>query len=119
MRREHVHVGLGFMFGRAVTPKLPAFFVLQSFLGMRPPLPFRDALLKCIRDNNFRIWDESKKDPEEILHLLETYVIPSEDFVLLGAIWDPEEAASKRSCFRGSSTLRAVQFFWGSSPCVQ
>jgi hypothetical protein len=41
MVKDYIRVGLGFQIGRQVAPKVPAFYVLQSFLGTRPPLPFQ------------------------------------------------------------------------------
>ena len=67
---------------------------------LRPPLPFRDALFRCIEENKFQIEAPEAVitgDAEHILHRLETYVVPSNvtSFLLLGAIWDPPTAASK------------------------
>ena len=55
MFADYIRVGMAFMIGRQVAPKIPAFYVLQCFLGMRPPLPFRDALYNCIEKNKFQI----------------------------------------------------------------
>lgn len=104
----HIRVGLGFMIGRQVAPKPPAFRVFQTFLGYRPPLPFRNALLESIRDHALRIeiqgLVEPFRDPDQIISRLETYhVPPNEDtvFVFIGHIWEPAEAASKdASSFR-------------------
>lgn len=111
MYKDYMRVGMGFMMGRQVALKIPALHVLQCFLGMRPPLPFRNALLRCIKQHNFQI--ESPEgvlaiDAEGTIHRLETYVVPSDDtpvFIFLGAIWYPSMAASKtldayRSVFR-------------------
>lgn len=46
---EYIRVGIAFMIGRQDAPKIPAFQVFQSFLGMRPPLPFRDSFLNCAK----------------------------------------------------------------------
>lgn len=95
---DYIRVGMGFMIGRQVAPKIPAFYVLQSFLGMRPPLPFRDSFYSCIQRNNFQIEDLPTKDVDELLHRLETHVIPSDNttvFVFIGAIWDVATAATK------------------------
>lgn len=108
MFADYIRVGMGFMIGRQVSPKIPAFYVLQSFLGMRPPLPFRKALYECVTINGFEIEQLKTKDADETLHRLETYVVPPDQdtvFVLLGAIWDVGTAATKtlddyRSVFR-------------------
>lgn len=98
MNEEYIRVGMGFMIGRQVKPKIPAFYIFQSFLGMRPPLPFRDAFYKCVQRNNFKIEDIKTKDADELLHRLETYVIPSDDtavFVFVGALWNKDDASTK------------------------
>ena len=95
---DYIRVGMGFMIGRQVAPKIPAFYILQSFLGMRPPLPFRDAFYNCIQRNNFQIEDLPTRGADELLHRLETHVIPSDDttvFVFIGALWDVATAATK------------------------
>lgn len=98
MYADSIRVGMGFMIGRQVAPKIPAFYILQSFLGMRPPLPFRDAFHNCVQRNKFRIEDMPTRDADELLHRLETHVIPSDDttvFVFVGALWDSATAATK------------------------
>lgn len=98
MYGDYIRVGMGFMIGRQVAPKIPAFYILQSFLGMRPPLPFRGFFYNCVQRNNFQIEDLPTRDADELLHRLETYVIPSDDdpvFVFVGALWDPSMAATK------------------------
>jgi hypothetical protein len=42
---EYLRVGLDFMIGRQVKPKIPAFNVFQTFLGSHPPLPFPQCIL--------------------------------------------------------------------------
>lgn len=90
---SHIRVGLGFMIGRQVTPKPPAFQVFQTFLGNRPPLPFRNALLEAIKSHGLRVevqgsvWNVT--DANDILSGLETYHAPPNDspvFVFLGHI---------------------------------
>lgn len=98
MFENYIRVGMGFMIGRQVAPKIPAFYVLQSFLGMRPPLPFRDAFYSCVQRNSFQIEDLPTRHADELLHRLETYVIPSDNttiFVFIGAIWDIATAGGK------------------------
>jgi len=98
MFKDYIRVGLGFMMGRQVAPKIPAFHVLQSFLGMRPPLPFRDAFYSCVKKNNFQIEDPPIRDADEVLHRLETFVVPPDKdtvFVFVGAIWDVVTAPTK------------------------
>jgi len=98
MFEDYIRVGMGFMIGRQVAPKIPAFYVLQSFLGMRPPLPFRDAFYNCVQRNTFQIEGVPTRDVDELLHRLETHVIPSDGetvFVFVGAIWDVATAAAK------------------------
>jgi hypothetical protein len=94
-----MRVGVGFQIGRQVAPKIPAFYVLQSFLGMRPPLPFRDALYDTVQRNQFQIQGVQTRDADEVLHRLETYVVPADtepSFVFLGAIWDAQTASTKK-----------------------
>jgi hypothetical protein len=55
MWSEYIRVGLGFQIGRQVSPKIPAFQVFQTFLGVRPPLPFRDAFYDAVQRNKWRI----------------------------------------------------------------
>jgi hypothetical protein len=98
MFKDYIRVGIGFQIGRQVAPKIPAFYVLQSFLGTRPPLPFRDALYNAIQRNGFEIEGVQTRDADELLHRLETFVIPSDiepTFVFLGAIWDVAKAVTK------------------------
>jgi hypothetical protein len=98
MVKDYIRVGLGFQIGRQVAPKIPAFYVLQSFLGTRPPLPFRDALYNSIQRNGFQIESVQTRDADELLHRLETFVVPSDiepSFVFLGAIWDVAKTITK------------------------
>jgi hypothetical protein len=114
MYADYIRVGMGFMIGRQVAPKIPAFYVLQSFLGMRPPLPFRDALYNCIEKNHFQIEDIRTKDTDETLHRLETYVIPSDEetvFVFLGALWDTATASTKSLHSYRSIFLQLMPFY--------
>ena len=99
---DHIRVGLGFMIGRQVAPKPPAFHVFQTFLGIRPPLPFRNALLEVISGSGLRVEIQGNverlSDPNEILARLETYHVPPNEetvFVFLGHIWTPAEAETK------------------------
>jgi len=96
---EYIRVGLGFQIGRQVSPKIPAFQVFQTFLGVRPPLPFRDAFFDAVKRNNWRIENEPKlTDPHTIIQHLETFVIPAGTgpvFVFIGALWTPQESATK------------------------
>jgi hypothetical protein len=98
MWAEYIRVGLGFMIGRQVSPKIPAFNLFQTFLGVRPPLPFRDAFYDCVKRNKFAIEGLPTKDIDELVHRLETYVIPSNGspvFVFVGSLWNPSEASTK------------------------
>ena len=99
MWAPHIRVGLGFQIGRQVSPKMPAFQLFQTFLGVRPPLPFRDAFYRCVERNAFRIEDTPTRDADDVLHRLETFVVPADDspvFVFVGALWDPSQAATQR-----------------------
>lgn len=107
---DHIRVGLGFMIGRQITPKPPAFHVFQTFLGTRPPLPFRNALLEAIAGSGLRVEIQGNVEridnPNEILTRLETYHVPPNEetvFVFLGQIWNPKEAEIK-----GASDFRAA-----------
>jgi len=80
---DYIRVGMGFLIGRQVAPKIPAFYILQSFLGMRPPLPFRDAFHNCVQANNFQIEGLPTRDADELLHRLETYVVPTDETTVL------------------------------------
>jgi hypothetical protein len=114
MFAEYIRVGMAFMIGPQVAPKIPAFYLLQTFLGMRPPLPFRDALYNCIEKNHFQIEDIRTKDTDETLHRLETYVIPSDKdiiFVFLGALWDPATASTKSLDAYRSVFLQLMPFY--------
>lgn len=114
MFADYIRVGMGFMIGRQVAPKIPAFHVFQSFIGMRPPLPFRDALYRCIERNQFRIESVQTKDADETLHRLETYVVPADGetvFVFLGAMWDPPTAATKSLDAFRSVFLELMPFY--------
>ena len=100
----HIRVGLGFMIGRQVAPKPPAFQVFQAFLGNRPPLPFRNALWEAISANQLRVeiqgQVEAQTGADEIIARLETYHVPPNEetvFVFLGYIWNPDEAATKNA----------------------
>ena len=100
MWSDKIRVGMGFQIGRQVEPKMPVFRVLQSFLGMRPPLPFRDALYRSIKRNKFLLIEYSEEeqhvmDADEILRRLETLVVSGETYVFLGSLWDAETASSK------------------------
>ncbi|WP_155990782.1 hypothetical protein [Thermacetogenium phaeum] len=101
MYPEYIRVGLGFQIGRQVAPKIPAFRVFQTFLGVRPPLPFRAAFYYCVARNGFGIeiqGDPKKVGPDDVLRYLETYVVPADGspvFVFVGALWDVQEAANK------------------------
>jgi hypothetical protein len=99
MWQEYIRVGLGFQIGRQVRPKPPAFQVFQTFLGVRPPLPFRDAFFDSVKRNNWRIEDEPDlTDPHTIIQHLETFVVPANAdsvFVFIGALWTSQESASK------------------------
>jgi hypothetical protein len=68
---KHIRVGLGFMIGRQVAPKPPAFQVFQTFIGARPPLPFRNALLEAISTHRLRIEIQGEvekfTDPDKVL----------------------------------------------------
>jgi hypothetical protein len=95
---EYIRVGLGFMIGRQVSPKIPAFLLFQTFLGARPPLPFRDAFYACVERNKFAIEDLPTKDTDDLLHRLETYVVPADNspvFVFVGSLWNVIEASTK------------------------
>lgn len=101
MYRRHMRVGLGFQIGRQVNPKIPAFHLFQTFLGIRPPLPFRDAFLKAMERNRFSIEERGKTiigKPKELLQRVETFVVPGDEeptFILLGDIWPEQDAYSK------------------------
>jgi len=98
MWESYIRVGLGFQIGRQVSPKQPAFHLLQTFVGMRPPLPFRDALYRCIERNQFGIEGQKNTNVDDVMHHLETYVVPPDDspvFVFLGALWKPDVARQK------------------------
>lgn len=95
---DYIRVGLGFMIGCQVSPKIPAFQIFQTFLSIRPSLPFRDAFYSCVKRNKFVIEDINTKDTDELLHRLETYVIHSDRspvFVFIGAIWDMRDTSTK------------------------
>ena len=98
MWESYIRVGLGFQIGRQVSPKKPAFHLLQTFVGMRPPLPFRDALYRCIERNQFGIEGQTITNVDDVMLHLETYVVPADDsavFVFLGALWKPDIASQK------------------------
>jgi hypothetical protein len=99
MFTTYIRVGLGFQIGRQVSPKMPAFQLFQTFLGIRPPLPFRDAFYRCVERNGFRIEDTATRDADDVLRRLETFVVPADAspvFVFIGALWGPSEAESKQ-----------------------
>ena len=90
------------MIGRQVAPKPPAFHVFQTFLGARPPLPFRNALLEAIDKHGLRVEIQGVvdqlSDADRILARLETYHVPPDEeavLVFLGQIWSAKEAESK------------------------
>jgi hypothetical protein len=104
MFETHLRVGLGFMMGRQVALKMPAFRLFQLFLGLRPPIPFRSAFHECIEQNKFSL--EIRGEPkfgmvgraEEVIGFLETYSPPADEepiFLLVGALWKPKEAVEK------------------------
>lgn len=96
---EYIRVGLGFMMGRQDIPKMPAFHVFQTFLGARPPIPFRDALFESVKNNNLRLEGYESNDPKDIIERLETYVVHGDrdkDFIFIGHLWNPEEARHKQ-----------------------
>jgi hypothetical protein len=101
MYPEHVRVGLGFQVGRTVKLKIPAFRVFQSLLSLRPPIPFRSQLVDCIGRNGLGIEIDgypTRSSPDELVSRLETLVVTGDRpsmFVLLGALWSPQEAEHK------------------------
>lgn len=112
----HIRVGMAFMIGRQENPKIPAFQVFQSFLGMRPPLPFRNAFFNCVAKNKFDI--EEDGDPlninnaAELVNKLETHVIPlSKHFILIGKIWDIDEASTKTAEDYRNVLLELMPFY--------
>lgn len=104
-----LRVGLGFQIGRQVSPKMPALQIFQTFLGARPPLPFRDAFYRSVERNGFDIELKAErkttKDADEVLHQLETFVVPADDspvFAFVGALWEASQAETKGAeKFRG------------------
>ncbi|MDP8237564.1 MAG: hypothetical protein P9X24_00610 [Candidatus Hatepunaea meridiana] len=95
MWSEFIRVGLGFQIGRQVNPKPPAFQVLQTFLCIRPPLPFRDAFYNCVKENGF-VTQFQHKYNEDID--LETFIIPPDSkpvFIFIGKLWNISEAITK------------------------
>lgn len=116
---NHIRVGLGFMIGRQVAPKPPAFHVFQTFLALRPPLPFRNALLETIAQHGLRIeiqgQVEPATDPAAIVACLETYHVPSNKketvFVFLGHIWSPTEAAAKDAAAFRAALSHLLPFY--------
>jgi hypothetical protein len=99
MCRGYIRVGLGFQIGRQVAPKMPGFQLPQTFLGARPPLPFRQAFYECIAENGLAVEDRQEwTTPEQVLLGLETYVVPADQgphFIFVGKMWGPEEAKDK------------------------
>ena len=75
------------------------------------PIPFRAALHNCIEQNKFSL--EVRGEPyfnllgraEDAIRFLETYSPPADEepiFLLVGALWKPGEAATKKAeDFRG------------------
>ena len=114
MWEEYIRVGLGFQIGRQVAPKIPAFHLFQTFLGSRPPLPFRDAFFACVERNKFGIEGLPTKDADDVLHRLETYVVPSDDspvFVFVGALWDVAAAKDKGIVDYRGAFLELMPFY--------
>lgn len=95
----YIRVGLGFQIGRQVSPKMPAFQLFQTFLGIRPPLPFRDAFYRVVERNGLRIeGEEAASTAADVLSRVETYVVPPDSgpvFVFVGALWDVHTASGK------------------------
>lgn len=114
MFKDYIRVGLGFMIGRQVAPKIPAFHIFQSFLGMRPPLPFRDAFYSCVERNHFGIEDIHTRDTDELLHRMETYVVPADKdtvFVFVGALWNVDLASAKELSDYRAVFLELMPFY--------
>lgn len=111
---DYIRVGLGFQIGRQVSPKMPTFQLLQTFLGSRPPLPFRDAFHRCMEENDFGIEGIRAQSTDELLHRLETFVVPADDspvFVFVGALWDREEAEKKDAEAYRNVFLQLMPFY--------
>ncbi len=114
MYPQYIRVGLGFQIGRQVSPKMPAFQLLQTFLGTRPPLPFRDAFYRCVDSNGFGIEGVPTRDTDELLHRLETYVVPADDspvFIFVGALWSRDEAKDKDAEAYRNVFLKLMPFY--------
>ncbi len=114
MGLDYIRVGLAFQIGRMVKPKIPAFQVLQTFLGVRPPLPFRDALYKCIEKKGFEIQGFDSKNVDEIINHLETYVISPDKgaiFIFIGKLWDVREAITKTATDFRDVFLKLMPFY--------
>ncbi len=110
----YIRVGLGFQIGRQVSPKIPAFQLMQTFLGLRPPLPFRNAFYQVVKKNAFQIEGLQPGTPDEVLQHLETYVVPADSgpiFVFVGALWDPTAACSKVASDYRSVFLELLPFY--------
>lgn len=111
MWEDHVRVGLGFHIGYARTSP---FRVFQTFLSIRPPLPFRDAFYRCVERNGFGIEDVATKDAGEVLYRLETFALPPDDrtaFVFVGALWDVSEASTKSTEDYRNVFLELIPFY--------
>jgi len=93
---------------------MPAFQLLQTFLGARPPLPFRDAFYRCVEKNRFGIEGVSTRDTDELLHRLETFVVPADDspvFIFVGALWTRDEAQGKDADAYRNVFLQLMPFY--------
>jgi len=111
---QYIRVGLGFQIGRQVSPKMPAFQLLQTFLGVRPPLPFRDAFYRCVERNHFGIEGVPTRDADELLHRLETFVAPADAspvFIFVGALWKSDEAQVKDADAYRNVFLQLMPFY--------
>ena len=111
---QYIRVGLGFQIGRQVSPKMPAFHLLQTFLGARPPLPFRDDFYRCVERNHFGIEDVPTQNTDDLLHRLETFVVPADDppvFIFVGALWGSDEAKIKDAEAYRNVFLQLMPFY--------
>ena len=111
---KYIRVGLGFQIGTQRSPKPPAFRVLQTFLGVRPPLPFRDAFYNCVKEYGFQIEDFDNKGADEIINRLETYVIPPDEgtvFIFIGKLWTIDEAITKTATDFREVFLKLMPFY--------
>jgi hypothetical protein len=114
----HFRVGLGFAVGQSVKSALPAFRQFQGFLGMRPPLMFRDAFYKCVKRNNFGLEDSGLPywgDAHDILMRLETYVAPDAKeagiLLVVGSLWKSEVLARKTVADMRKSLRELLPFY--------